>query len=124
MLPFASEHDIAFLPYSPLMQGLLSDAYDPSDIGPHDVRRENPNLFGPGAAAYLDAATRLRELARELGRPLEQVAVNWLAAQRGMGPVIAGAETAAQVKATAGAGYWELTPDELTAVTEAATSPD
>ncbi len=86
------------------------------------VRRANPNLFGPGAAPYLDAAGRLRELARSMGQPLEQVAVNWLAAQPGIGPVIAGAETAAQVEATAAAGSWELTPEELAAITDAATA--
>ena len=57
-------------------------------------------------------------------RSLEQIAVNWLAAQPRMGPVIAGAETAAQVEATAAAGYWELTPDELTVVTRAVTNRD
>lgn len=121
VLPFAAEHDIAFLPYSPIMQGLLSDSYDPDEVGPQDVRRENPNLFGPNAETYLDAAARLRRLAREMNRPLEQIAVNWLTAQRGMGPVIAGAETPEQVAATAAAGTWELTPEEVEAVTEAAT---
>ncbi|MDJ0663036.1 MAG: aldo/keto reductase [Acidimicrobiia bacterium] len=120
VLPFVAEHDMSFLPYSPIMQGLLSDSYDPGAVGPQDVRRENPNLFGPKADAYLHAAARLRRLARDMGRPLEQVAVNWLAAQPGMGPVIAGAETVAQVEATAAAGSWELTSEEITAVTEAA----
>ena len=102
------------------MQGLLSDSYDPNAVGPGDVRRDNPNLFGPGADAYVDSAARLRLLARDMGRPLEQVAVNWLTAQPGMGPVIAGAETVEQLEATAAAGNWMLTPEEITAVNEAA----
>ena len=121
VFPVVNECDMAFLPYSPIMQGLLSDSYDPAKVGPGDVRRENPNLFGPDAHKYADAAARLRSLSRELGRPLEQVAVNWLAAQPGMGPVIAGAETAAQVEETAAAGAWELTAAQLEAVSRAAT---
>ncbi len=124
VLPLVNDHAMAFLPYSPIMQGLLSDSYDPGDIGPQDVRRENPNLFGQGAGRFLDAAARLRRLTSDMGRPLEQVAVNWLAAQPGMGPVIAGAETVAQVEATAAAGSWELTREEITAVTRAATHQD
>ena len=66
------------------------------------------------------AAVRLREVSREIGRPLEQIAVNWLATQPGMGPVIAGAETVAQLEATAGAGSWQLTASELAMVEAAA----
>ena len=51
-----------------------------------------------------------------MGRPLAEVAVNWLAAQDGMGPVIAGAMSADQVEANAKAGDWELTVDDLDAI--------
>jgi aryl-alcohol dehydrogenase-like predicted oxidoreductase len=113
VLPFAVEHDMAFLPYSPLFQGLLTDSYDSGQVAETDVRRENPKLFGAEAPANHRAAARLRQVAGEMGRPLEQLAVNWLAAQPGMGPVIAGAQNVAQLEATAGAGTWELASEEL-----------
>lgn len=118
VLPYVVDHAMAFLPYSPLFQGLLTDSYDPATIDDRDVRHENPNLFGDRAPAYAATADRLRTMARSMGRPLEQVAVNWLAAQPGMGPVIAGAQNVEQVEATAGAGEWSLTADDLATIDE------
>lgn len=113
VLPLVLQNAMVFLPYSPILQGLLSDSYDPTQIGDSDVRRSNPVLFGESAASYQQAANRLQTVARSIGRPLEQVAINWLAAHRGMGPVIVGAETAEQVEATAGAGSWDLSADDI-----------
>jgi aryl-alcohol dehydrogenase-like predicted oxidoreductase len=113
VLPFMTEHDMVFLPYSPLMQGLLTDGYDPAAVDATDVRRANPRLFGPEAAPFAEAAARLRRFAAGLGRPLEQVALTWLTTQPGMGPVISGAQTAGQVEALAAAGEWELTNADL-----------
>ena len=119
VLPFVAANDMSFLPYSPLFQGLLTDSYSPEAIDATDVRRANPNLFGDSAAPYAAAAARLRDLASDMGRSLEQVAVNWLASQDGMGPVIAGAQNVSQLEATAGAGSWELTAAELDALSRA-----
>jgi aryl-alcohol dehydrogenase-like predicted oxidoreductase len=113
VLPFMVDHDMVFLPYSPLMQGLLTDGYDPAEVDATDVRRANPRLFGSEAAPFADAAAALRRFATGLGRPLEQVAVNWVAAQPGMGPVISGAQTPEQIATIAGAGDWELTDGDL-----------
>lgn len=118
VLPFVVRHDMAFLPYSPLLQGLLTDSYDPAEVGGADVRRENPALFGDEAQTNLATADRLRATAREMGRPLEQLAINWLAAMPGMGPVIAGAQDVGQLEVNAGAGTWELSDDERRAIEE------
>ena len=80
------------------------------------MRRVNPKLAGPGAGDYAAAAADLRTLAREMGRPLSHVAINWLAAQPGMGPVIAGSYTVEQVERNVGAADWELSTDELAAI--------
>ncbi len=116
VLPFMVENEMVFLPYSPLMQGLLTDGYDPAVVDEMDVRRANPRLFGPEAGPFADAAAELRLFARDLGRPLAQVAVNWVTTQPGMGPVISGAQTAEQIEGIAAAGQWELTGDDLAAI--------
>ena len=118
ILPFMVEHGMVFLPYSPLMQGLLTDGYDPESVDETDVRRANPRLFGPEAGPYADAAASLRSFAGELGKPLAQVAVNWVTQQPGMGPVISGAQTAEQIEGIAAAGEWELTAADLGAIDE------
>ncbi|MDJ0954409.1 MAG: aldo/keto reductase [Acidimicrobiia bacterium] len=117
VLPYVADAGMAFLPYSPLLQGLLTEAgYDAVAVDASDVRHANPKLAGPDAPVYVAAAADLRALAADMGRPLSQVAINWLAAQAGMGPVIAGSYTADQVEHNAGAGDWELTTDELGAI--------
>ena len=116
VLPYVVEHDMSFLPYSPILQGLLTDSYDPNAVGPHDVRRENPMLFGEQAEVNLAKAALLRSVAADMGRPLEQVAINWLTAIPGMGPVIAGAQNVSQLESSAGAGSWELSKEEVVAL--------
>lgn len=117
VLPYVVEAGMVFLPYSPLLQGLLTDDEpDMNGLDPVDVRRENPKLAHAAAGANAAAAADLRALAVEMGRPLNQLAINWLAAQPGMGPVIAGSPTPEHVDANAGAGDWEPTEDDLEAV--------
>ncbi len=116
VLPYVVEHGMAFLPYSPLFQGLLTDSYDSATLESSDVRNANPKLTGDAADLYAAAAADLRHLGSEIGRPLAQVAINWLAAQDGMGPVIAGSYTVDQVVRNSAAGEWELASDELAAI--------
>lgn len=111
VLPFVTDAGMSFLPYSPLLQGLLTDDY-PGVLDPRDVRNSNPRLVGRHARRYLAAAAELRGYAQGFGRPLAQLAINWLASQEGMGPVIVGMHTVSQVEANARADDWELNPHQ------------
>lgn len=112
VLPMVSQHGMAFFPYSPLFQGLLTDAFKSAgNFDDHDVRAANPKLNGELFSVYFEVTQGLRAFAREIGRPLSHVAINWLTAQDAVTSVIAGGQTVAHVEQNAAAADWNLTPD-------------
>lgn len=98
-LPFCKEHDMKYLPYSPLMQGLLTGTLKRSgNWDENDDRRNNPKLNGAAFEPYFDCVEQLRSLARDANISLAHLAIHWLVAQQEVGPVIAGAHTVEQVR--------------------------
>lgn len=111
ILPFCARHGLAFLPYSPLFQGLLTDEFDPQGLDDGDVRTGNPHLRGERLARYLTLRDALLTLAQRLGRPLSQLAINWLVEQPAVTSVIAGAIRPEQVEQNVGSLDWTLTSE-------------
>jgi len=112
ILPMVSRQGMAFFPYSPLFQGLLTDDFKHTGNFDHnDVRAANPKLNGELFTVYFEIAQALRAFAREIGRPLSHLAINWLAAQDAVTSVIAGGQTVQHVTQNAAAVAWDLTPE-------------
>jgi aryl-alcohol dehydrogenase-like predicted oxidoreductase len=114
-IPAVRRHGIGIVPYFPLESGLLTGKYRPGDY-PEGSRLARAPRFGDHATeenfAYIE---RLGRFASEHGHSLLELAFGWLAAQDGVGSIIAGATTAAQVEQNATAGQaWVLSPAELT----------
>ncbi|KII77120.1 aldo/keto reductase [Vibrio renipiscarius] len=98
-LPFCKAHDMKYLPYSPLMQGLLTGTLMRSgNWDENDDRRNNPKLNGEAFEPYFNCVEELKVLAKEANIPLAHLAIHWLVAQDEVGPVIAGAYTQEQVR--------------------------
>ncbi|MDG3086320.1 aldo/keto reductase [Vibrio hannami] len=98
-LPFCKEFDMKYLPYSPLMQGLLTGTFKRSgNWDENDDRFNNPKLNGENFEPYFNCTEELKMLAKEAGVPLAHLAIHWLVAQEEVGPVIAGAHTVEQVQ--------------------------
>lgn len=98
-LPFCKKHGIKYLPYSPLMQGLLTGTLDRAgNWDENDDRRNNPKLNGEAFEPYFNCVEDLKALAAEARVSLTHLAIQWLVAQDEIGPVIAGAYTVAQVR--------------------------
>jgi aryl-alcohol dehydrogenase-like predicted oxidoreductase len=114
LLPTCVRLGIGFLPYFPLASGLLTGKY----------RRGQPPAEGTRLAANparltdeaFDGVEALERYAAERGRTLLEVAIGGLAAQPGVGSVIAGATTPEQVRANAAAGEWVPTEEDLAAL--------
>ncbi|WP_261836774.1 aldo/keto reductase [Vibrio ishigakensis] len=97
-LPFCKANDMKYLPYSPLMQGLLTGTLKRSgNWDEKDDRRNNPKLNGDAFEPYFNCVEELKLLAKEANIPLAHLAIHWLVAQEEVGPVIAGAHTVEQV---------------------------
>jgi aryl-alcohol dehydrogenase-like predicted oxidoreductase len=103
-IPAAQELGLAICPWSPLASGFLSGKYRRDGIGgAGDGRLEkvkdsgNPTLkkFSDQNWKILDA---LLEVAKQIGRPPAQVALNWAATQPGITSTILGASKLNQVE--------------------------
>jgi aryl-alcohol dehydrogenase-like predicted oxidoreductase len=101
-LPFCQQHDLKYLPYSPLMQGLLTGSFARhNNFDDNDDRANNPKLNDPLFETYFNCVEELKQLAADANLSLVSLAVQWLTQQQEVGPVIAGAHTVEQVEANA-----------------------
>ncbi|TVX96256.1 aldo/keto reductase [Cohnella terricola] len=115
ILPYCKEHGQAFFPYSPLFQGLLSGRFEPEgNFSEQDVRNNNPKLRGDRFTQYYKLIESLtRYSAESIGRPMNEVAINWLLHRNEVTSVICGAQTPEQIRANAKASEWRLTDQQF-----------
>jgi aryl-alcohol dehydrogenase-like predicted oxidoreductase len=106
---------VAFLPFFPLANGLLTGKY----------RRGQPAPAGRLAASWsagevddaqLDVVEQLIAFAEARGRTILDLAFSWLLAHHVVASVIAGATRVEQLHANARAAGWELPAEELAEV--------
>jgi aryl-alcohol dehydrogenase-like predicted oxidoreductase len=113
VLPECARLGMAFLPYFPLANGLLTGKYRPGQPPPPGSRGEagfGPNVFSEKNLRWAEA---LRQWAERHGHTLLELAIGWLLAQPTVASVIAGARTSEQMRANAAAGAWKLSGAEL-----------
>jgi aryl-alcohol dehydrogenase-like predicted oxidoreductase len=122
-LPVAEQLGLAYIPYFPLANGLLTGKYRPGVV-PEGSRlassRRAEQLLTDGTFARLEA---LERFAAERGHPILELAFGWLLAHAPVASVIAGATTPEQVRANAAAAGWVLTADEVALVATDPTPP-
>ena len=105
---------MAFLPFFPLMSGLLTGKY----------RKGRPIPQGTRVAKYeryskllteenLDRVEALIDFAASRRRSLLELAFSWLLAHGVVASVIAGATSDEQVRNNAAAADWKLTPEDM-----------
>jgi aryl-alcohol dehydrogenase-like predicted oxidoreductase len=116
VLPECQRQGIAFLPYFPLANGLLTGKYRKGQPYPKSSRAEDG--FGPKVFTdeNLALAEELRGFAESRGHTLLELSMAWLAAKSVIASIIAGAKTPEQVKANASSVAWRLTEADLAAV--------
>ncbi len=113
ILPICKEHGIPFLPYSPLLQGLLTSHFDPNEWEEGDVRLANPKFSGDNWTVYKSLADKVKSFANDLGKPVSQVAINWLISQEEIGPIICGGTLPEHVLENVKACDFSLSADEF-----------
>jgi aryl-alcohol dehydrogenase-like predicted oxidoreductase len=113
VLPESERRHIAFLPYFPLANGLLTGKYRKGRPLPKGSRGDagwGPKMF---TEENLEKVERLIQFAEGHGHTLLELAFSWLATKPVVASVIAGATSPAQVRANASAASWKLTADDL-----------
>jgi aryl-alcohol dehydrogenase-like predicted oxidoreductase len=99
-VPMAVELGMGITAWSPLGMGVLSGKYKPSEGGATgEGRLAKINL--PGFERFTERnwaiVSVLEDVAGKLGKPMAQVALNWVATQPGIASVIIGATKMAQL---------------------------
>ena len=114
VLDESERQGMAFLPFFPLMSGLLTGKYRKGRPIPDDTRVAKYERYRKLLTdENLDMVEVLIEFAGSRGHTVLELAFSWLLAHRVVASVIAGASSAQQLRANAGAAGWKLTPAEL-----------
>ena len=116
VLPECQRLGIAFLPYFPLANGLLTGKYRKGQPFPKSSRADDgfgPKVFTEENLALVE---QLRGFAESRGHTLLDLAMSWLASKNSIASIIAGAKTPEQVKANGTAVAWRLSEADGVAV--------
>lgn len=107
---------MAFLPYFPLANGLLTGKYRAGKGRPEGSRAAEgfgPNVFTEENLAVVET---LVEFAEARGHTILELAFAWLLTHKPVASVIAGASRPEQVHANAAGGNWQLTSADLSSI--------
>jgi aryl-alcohol dehydrogenase-like predicted oxidoreductase len=116
VLPECASTGVAFLPYFPLANGLLTGKYRKGSPFPESSRGKD--AFGPKifTEENIDRIEALIAFAKSRNHSLLDLAFSSLAARPEICSVIAGAKTAEQVHANSSAASWKLSAGDLAEV--------
>jgi aryl-alcohol dehydrogenase-like predicted oxidoreductase len=112
VLPACQQLGLAFIPYYPLASGLLTGKYRHGQPAPKGTRLSDR----PPTEERLAVVEALTVFAEGRGHTLLELAFGWLSMKPLVASVIAGATTAAQVRANAASVGWDLSVEELAEV--------
>lgn len=121
----AQELGIGLVPWSPLGMGLLSGKYKPSTDGKFGEGRlqvtanDKRPAFNRLTERNFAIVAALEAVARELDRPMAQVAIHWLARRRGVSSIVVGATRVEQLRETMASLDFECPPEALHKLDEA-----
>jgi aryl-alcohol dehydrogenase-like predicted oxidoreductase len=115
-LPFAQEHGIGVIVYSPMKSGLLTGAMTRERIAnmpDDDFRRRTPSFNEPLLTRNLNLVELLREIGGRHGRTPGEVAIAWTLRHPAVTAAIVGMRSAKQVDGVIGAAEFRLSSEEI-----------
>ncbi|HEY0572589.1 MAG TPA: aldo/keto reductase [Pseudonocardia sp.] len=117
VLPYAREHNIGVLAYSPLGSGLLTGQLTPdSTFESSDWRSRSTAFRGGTLRQNLAVVDKLTELASSRGLSIGQLATAWVLAQPGVHVAIVGARSARNIENSLAAADVDLSETDLTEI--------
>jgi aryl-alcohol dehydrogenase-like predicted oxidoreductase len=123
VLPECERLGIAFVPYFPLANGLLTGKYRRGQAAPAGSRLDSSRGERLLTEENLDVVERLIEFSESRGHTILELAFSWLLRLPTVASVIAGATSPEQARGNAAAAGWELTDEELVEVDSIVTRP-
>jgi aryl-alcohol dehydrogenase-like predicted oxidoreductase len=113
VLPECERLGLAFLPYFPLANGLLTGKYRKGQPAPEGTRLAGGRSGDWLTDENLDRVEALIQFAESRGHTILDLGISWLLARSAVASVIAGATRPEQVQANAAAAGWQLTAGDL-----------
>ncbi len=125
LMPLALDQGVGCVVWSPLGWARLTGRIRRGQPLPSQSRLQEPAAVGPqvddeylyGVVDALDA------VARESGKSVPQIALNWLLQRPSVATVVIGARNEEQLKANLGAVGWNLTPEQMAMLDQASARP-
>ena len=123
IVPTLAELGIGFVPFSPLGKGFLTGTVDPTtSFSEGDVRTTIPRFTEENRVANQALVDLVADVARAKGATPAQVALAWLLAQHPWIVPIPGTRRLSRLEENLASASLELTTDELTSMTTAASA--
>lgn len=118
LVPYAQQHDLGIIVYSPMERGLLTGKYfSEGKLKENDHRNGYFQQFDlVKVKTFLDT---ISPIAADKGVTLSQLVLRWTSLQPAITVVLAGARNAEQAIANAQATAIDLAPDELSLINDA-----
>ncbi|MDZ4782792.1 MAG: aldo/keto reductase [Planctomycetia bacterium] len=125
LMPLGLDQKVGAVVWSPLGWGRLTGKIRRGQPIPNNVRMQsklNADLAPPTPDELLyNVVDALDEVARELGKTIPQVALNWLLQRPSVSNVIVGARNEEQLRQNLGAVGWKLSPEHVKKLDDAST---
>jgi aryl-alcohol dehydrogenase-like predicted oxidoreductase len=116
ILPFAREHGIGVIVYSPMRAGLLTGKMTRDralSLLKDDWRSRDKDFQEPQLSRNLELVEVLRAIGQRHGRTPGEVALAWTLGNSAVTAAIVGLRNADQLQGTIGALTFRLTPEEV-----------
>ena len=113
VLPECERLGIAFIPYFPLVSGLLTGKYRQGQPAPEGSRLQSRRGDSLLTDRNLAVVEELIEFSESRGHTILELAFSWLLTRPAVVSVIAGATSSEQARSNAAAAGWRLTDEEL-----------
>jgi aryl-alcohol dehydrogenase-like predicted oxidoreductase len=125
LMPLGIDQGVGAIIWSPLGWGRLTGKIRrghplPAESRLHKTAAQGPQMEDEYLYKVIDA---LDEVAKETGRPLPQVALNWLLQRPTVATVIIGARNESQLRQNLAAADWNLTADQVAKLDAASKTP-
>jgi aryl-alcohol dehydrogenase-like predicted oxidoreductase len=115
LLPLGADQGVGALVWSPLGWGRLTGKVRRGRPLPANSRLHRTADFGPPVEdeRLFTVVDALDEIAKETGKAVPQIAINWLLRRPTVASVLIGARNEEQLRQNLGAVGWTLTPDQV-----------
>ncbi len=125
LMPLGVAEGVGAVVWSPLAGGKLTGKINRNAPAPKESRIGQIGAMGPQVPdeQLYDIVDVLGEIAKETGKTVTQVALNWVLCRPSVSTVVVGARNEAQLKENFGAVEFKLTPEQIKRLDDVSVRP-